>query len=443
MTAPVHIIGGITLTGIFGSMTGLNLLASPLFIATTIFGSLFPDIDHPKSSIGVFIKPISRRIFTRFGHRTLTHSFIFLIGTWIVLGVIETLWIGERIYTSFFCYGMITHLILDMITVNGIGFFYPFFKNKAVLPAGKKYRFTTGKFQSEVIVGCFFVLSFVFLQDLMKTGFWTQYNRLFGTAKHLASEFVRSDDVLMVNWKTRFGTNERVGRGYCVSASENRIILIDELSDELVFLDRANEVFLEFIPEHTGKELKYHKESFVAIGIDSLNGIFGGRYYRSLQIQSNLKFESLGFSGTNLKDDFGYSIQFENEPEKEAEKFVHVTSPRIKYLRSKIKDERSYQKRLKREFEEWENELEVMIRVEEKEEDMVKLQLIREDRSAFEKKPAKKPNDVKLNDLRAQLNEAISDDRKSEAEKRADFENEQEMRIIQSYTGFAEFFEII
>jgi membrane-bound metal-dependent hydrolase YbcI (DUF457 family) len=60
MTAPNHIIGGIVITGLFGSFLNLNILASPIFIASTIFGSLIPDIDYTKSMIGKVFRPISK-----------------------------------------------------------------------------------------------------------------------------------------------------------------------------------------------------------------------------------------------------------------------------------------------------------------------------------------------------------------------------------------------
>ncbi len=76
MTAPNHIIGGIVITGLFGSFLKLNILANPIFNASTILGSLIPDIDYTKSTIGKIFRPISKYLNRRFGHRTVTHSIL-------------------------------------------------------------------------------------------------------------------------------------------------------------------------------------------------------------------------------------------------------------------------------------------------------------------------------------------------------------------------------
>jgi inner membrane protein len=79
-------------------------------VAAGIVGALLPDIDTEKSLLGRFIS------VGRFGHRTATHSLLALalsgLGVWFPLG------------RAFFL-GYLSHLILDMLTPQGITLLYP------------------------------------------------------------------------------------------------------------------------------------------------------------------------------------------------------------------------------------------------------------------------------------------------------------------------------
>lgn len=91
---PTHRFGGIA----FGALTPViaeKLFSIPihnpfLFAAVTMaggaIGSLIPDIDSPSSTLGHRVKPISRFIAEKFGHRGGTHSFIALA----IFGVFTT-----------------------------------------------------------------------------------------------------------------------------------------------------------------------------------------------------------------------------------------------------------------------------------------------------------------------------------------------------------------
>ena len=78
MTAPNHIVGGITLTGICGGFVGINVLESPWYLAMIVFAAQLPDIDHTKSVIGRIpgLTWISYWLNRKYGHRTITHSLI-------------------------------------------------------------------------------------------------------------------------------------------------------------------------------------------------------------------------------------------------------------------------------------------------------------------------------------------------------------------------------
>jgi len=53
------------------------------------FAALLPDIDHPTSTLGRRIYPISKLISSIFGHRGLTHSLIALFGVIYLLNHLD------------------------------------------------------------------------------------------------------------------------------------------------------------------------------------------------------------------------------------------------------------------------------------------------------------------------------------------------------------------
>ena len=216
MTSPNHVIGGIVITGLFGSFMNMNILASPWYIATTIVASLLPDIDHTRSIIGKIFLPFSRFLNRRYGHRTITHSLVTMIGFSLFLAYLEATFLHSSIYSKIFFLAYFSHLILDMMTVQGVPLLYPFLRNPCVMPGNPDMRFRTGNIRTETSIFCFFLISAIFLQPLIKNGFWTQYNRFFGTPKHLASEYNKSDDALYVKYLVKQGTEEMRGEGYCI-----------------------------------------------------------------------------------------------------------------------------------------------------------------------------------------------------------------------------------
>lgn len=198
MTAPNHIVGGFVITGLLGSFFNLNILASPIYIFATVAGSLIPDIDYTKSLVGKIFRPISKFLNRRFGHRTITHSLMAMFGSFLFLAFLESTFYFQTTISKIYLLGFFSHLVLDMMTVQGVPLFYPFLRNPCVLPGNPNARFKTGNLYSETMVFCFFSICIIFLQPLFENGFWTQYNRYFGTPKHLVSEFSKSDKALNV-----------------------------------------------------------------------------------------------------------------------------------------------------------------------------------------------------------------------------------------------------
>jgi inner membrane protein len=229
MTAPNHIIGGIAITGISLSFWDINIFSNSLYLSFCIFSSLLPDIDHTKSMIGKVFYPIAKYLDVKFGHRTITHSITILIPLFIFfcffeLNIINPYFDRNGIdFSLIFLFAFLSHLILDMLTIQGIPLFYPFLKNPCVIPANPNMRFRSGNMKSEAIA--LFIFSFVLFSsyDLFKNGFWTTYNRSFGTVKHAFREFRDSENIIVVIYDYSFNGIKKTGTGYIIDADETHL----------------------------------------------------------------------------------------------------------------------------------------------------------------------------------------------------------------------------
>ena len=135
MTVYNHIAGGIVFTGVFSSLFNVNIFESKYTIALTVFACILPDIDHTKSLIGKLFFPLSKYLSVRFGHRTITHSLIVFLPLVFLVHFLEKFYLNTSEYYLIFLFGYLSHLILDMITIQGIPLFYPFNKNPCVIPS--------------------------------------------------------------------------------------------------------------------------------------------------------------------------------------------------------------------------------------------------------------------------------------------------------------------
>ncbi len=121
MNGNCHLLVGIA----SGVSTGLCLSDSPetttLLIATAMIGSLFPDIDNPKSHIGKLTEPVSTgigKISAVFGatkehHRGIFHD----LGLYFIGLVVSYMYFPPVM--GFFI-GAISHCILDAFNASGV-----------------------------------------------------------------------------------------------------------------------------------------------------------------------------------------------------------------------------------------------------------------------------------------------------------------------------------
>ena len=164
MTARTHDLAAITALGIVVILQPERTVTLSTAIAAIIanqIGGITPDIDQPTAPLwrNISVGRIFGRLFGKLlgGHRFLTHSLIglvlfglaaktLLIFMGPLLGTIDTglVWWAYMI-------GMLSHLIMDSFTKEGVPWLLPI-PVKFGLPPLKKLRITTGKLIESLVV---------------------------------------------------------------------------------------------------------------------------------------------------------------------------------------------------------------------------------------------------------------------------------------------------
>jgi len=122
------------LAGLFSALLFLNYSNNKLvFIAVTVFFSIFADIDSSNSKVG---KYWLSKVLTAFSsHRGSFHSLFFILVFYLVFRRFIP------VMALPFLIGYLTHLVLDVITVRGLRLFYPFkFKLRGFVRVGKFFE---------------------------------------------------------------------------------------------------------------------------------------------------------------------------------------------------------------------------------------------------------------------------------------------------------------
>ena len=423
MTAPNHIVGGIVVTGVFGGIAGINILEDWKYILICVFFSLLPDIDHPGSLMGRLFKPVSRFINRNYGHRTITHNLASMAVVCLIVWLIGKGLGTEKPITFLAFGGFFSHLIFDMMTVQGVPLFYPWALNPCVIPGKPEARFVVSDVKSEARIFSFFFFSFFLMMPLMEQGFWTSYNRTFGTQSHLKSEYNASLDLLEVDYSYKMGSEEFSGKGFVIEASDSKTTLLQ--NGKFKFLDKAVHQGISVTPSHTDKKFKFETKSFVSVDSDSLNRLTVDSMIMEIEIVSNNEFRtSTGetgnkFKGTYLKEFFVENILQESEKEK----FTAVTNPRIKTLETKIINLESEQLEFQNQYYVMESVLLTLKSELQIETGIYEREKLMQDIKDQEKKMNESINhETKIRDLKTQISELKQSDRIKNQEKRFDIE---------------------
>ena len=121
MTGKTHATCGLLIGTLCTDYYQTDLFTSITVIILAVMASLLPDICHTKSKLGRRFKIISWLVRILFGHRTFTHSLIFMLLIAILLYFIQT----PVPYFTAIILAMLSHVILDMLTPRGVKLFYP------------------------------------------------------------------------------------------------------------------------------------------------------------------------------------------------------------------------------------------------------------------------------------------------------------------------------
>lgn len=157
----MHLICG-TACGAGAALLGKFNIAE--CIALTALSGLFsivPDIDLPESKLGHLIKPVSKFINKSFGHRTFTHS-----GLWLIPFGFLIYYFRNTAYLSLFIgmfIGLFSHLISDTLTKGGVPWFWPFKRKRytfSVIKSGKFDYFPCIFTTIITLFLCFFAFKF-------------------------------------------------------------------------------------------------------------------------------------------------------------------------------------------------------------------------------------------------------------------------------------------
>ena len=165
MMAPTHIAAGLlTTTGIF-SLFSVPLHSNLPAIGATIIGSLLPDIDFPRSSLGRLVPFLSVPIERRWGHRTITHC---LLAVAVLAVALSPLLFFHGTMFCALLIGYMSHLMADCATKSGCPLFLPR-PEIAVLPGNDRFRIHTGS-PAEMILLAVLILLLAAVFPLSRMG---------------------------------------------------------------------------------------------------------------------------------------------------------------------------------------------------------------------------------------------------------------------------------
>jgi inner membrane protein len=177
---------GPALIGAHAAPSADQIVEKVVFYGFAALGSLVPDIDNARSTLGQRLGPISKGIQHLAGHRTIFHSLLGLVLTgaviwgaqfglgWLLLqaGYVETAhalnvglppqdWVASGAGIGFvgLLVGYFLHLVADSLTEGGVPWLYPS-RIRFGFPPNRKWRFKNGSVWEPVTL--FLVCALVF-----------------------------------------------------------------------------------------------------------------------------------------------------------------------------------------------------------------------------------------------------------------------------------------
>ncbi|MFH1683493.1 MAG: metal-dependent hydrolase [Candidatus Margulisiibacteriota bacterium] len=265
MLAPTHSIFGVFLTLIILAVFGVQWGLHWTIIMWAIFGSILPDIDHPRSVIGRIFPRISIPLERKYGHRTVTHSlvgwvvssmifgFLLSFGVWL-LSIISSLeggyWDLLPRWIAAFSIGYFSHLVLDMFNKRGSQMFWPD-PGRDVIPRNPQFRPESGS-KIEAFIFIFLLLLMFLAFPISKHGLGSSLRWLLATPGSAIQEFksLKVHAYLEFKGVLRSTQTPVEGEAEILDADYRRLIILYKnnvytLSDELAADILASKVRVE------------------------------------------------------------------------------------------------------------------------------------------------------------------------------------------------------
>ena len=157
MMAFTHTATGVFIGAAAALLSKASLSSTFLLLLGGLFGSLLPDLDHPKSWLGRRIPFISIPLSALVGHRGVTHSLFAIVATLVGAyagiakwgGASAPLLLGVSI-------GYASHLLGDWASNSGIPLMWPKKRRyKSPIP------FFTGSWEEKVLAYAMWIASFI------------------------------------------------------------------------------------------------------------------------------------------------------------------------------------------------------------------------------------------------------------------------------------------
>ena len=224
--APTHIVFGVfSTTGLF-ALFSLSLHRDLPALGATIIGSLLPDIDSPRSSVGRLLPFLSIPIERRWGHRTVTHC---LLATGLLGVILLPICFWQTTVYAALLLGYLSHLLADCATKSGVPLFHPH-PTICVLPGNSKYRVRTGSMAEQgVLLALLFMLALVFPLSSLG-GTWRAIRYVMATQGAAYSDFRESSTEMMLDFKGRWRVSREVveGKALILDGTQSRFLIAFE-----------------------------------------------------------------------------------------------------------------------------------------------------------------------------------------------------------------------
>jgi membrane-bound metal-dependent hydrolase YbcI (DUF457 family) len=278
------------LCGVIAQGLGTNLELDTS--AALVIGSLLPDIDTTQSGLGKFIKPVSRLIERRFGHRTITHSFLGAVIFQVIASPL--LWLNPRAFWMLLL-GVLSHLVLDTWNIIGVPLLYPS-RIQFWFVINRAYRLPYGSpIEGTVLVSLFF--AGVILFPISRQGFSPVFHQWLGTPSGVVSDYLEWRDSFEVFAQVdgfNVETQEKInGRFRVVDAiGKEGVIVEDEAGNALgIGLARGSQVSVFHVAASKGRPLKA-REYRLEVGGRSVADLLASLpNSRHVWITANLQFQ--------------------------------------------------------------------------------------------------------------------------------------------------------